>query len=56
MWPGYFDIPNNFNVFVHYILSHKAISYILTCLDIRVEHKKNPHTFVMRFNLYYKGN
>lgn len=56
MCPGYFDIPNNFNVFVHYILSHKAISYILTCLDIRVEHKKPPHTFVMRFNLYYKGN
>lgn len=56
MCPGYFDIPNNFNVFVHYILSHKAISYILTCLDIRVEHKKTPHTFVMRFNLYYKGN
>lgn len=37
MCPGYFDIPNNF---VHYILSHKAISYILTCLDIGVEHKK----------------
>lgn len=38
MCPGYFDIPNNFNVFVHNILSHKAISYILTCLDIGVEH------------------
>lgn len=56
MWFGYFDILNNFNVFVYYILLYKVISYIFICLDIRVEYKKNLYIFVMCFNFYYKGN
>lgn len=53
---GYFDILNNFNVFVYYILLYKVISYIFICLDISVEYKKNLYIFVMCFNFYYKGN